>query len=156
MVTKKPPVMGVWVYHGEKLLGRAMEISVEGESVSILLGTIDRFEVLRYLRPSVARDLIGEKSVVGMPVLTVYCEGKALRGGRPKSKKKDKGPEAEASMLRLGFRPTSIEVGLMPGQTLSLKAFNGILEGLVEVCDGLPIPSKETMLEGAPTQVMLY
>lgn len=127
-MTKKPVMMGISIYRGQTPLGKAIDLTVEGTVVTIGLGVIDRFEVLRYLSPRVARDLIGEKGIADMPSLTLYCEGSSI-----KTKKK-----VGEGISRITFKPETIEVNPMPGQNLTLKSFKGTLVGNIE--SGVAIP----------------
>lgn len=120
--------MGIQIYKGQTLLGKAIEVTVEGNAVSIGMGIIDRFEVLRYLHPRVARDLIGEKPITDMPSLTLYCEPSSI-----KTKKK-----LGEGTTRITFKPETIEVIPMPGQNLSLKLFKGTMVGNMESGVGVP------------------
>lgn len=136
-MTKKPVTMGISIYRGEILLGRAIDLIVEGSVVTIGLGVIDRFEVLRYLSPRVARDLIGEKAITDMPPLTLYCEGSSI-----KTKKKVRSTrtvEIGDGISRITFKPETIEVNPMPGQNLTLKSFKGTLIGNIE--SGVEVPN---------------
>ena len=133
-MTKKPLMMGITIYLDSVRLGKAMDITLEGDSVTIGLGSIDRFEVLRHLSPRVARDLIGEKPIPGMPQLTLYCEPQSIKTKR----------KLGEGLSRITFKPVSIEVTPMPGKNLGIKFFKGTIVGNID--SGVKMPD-----EVAPT-----
>lgn len=154
-MTKRPAMMGISIYSGKTLLGKAIDVTVDGNQVTLGMGIIDRFEVLRYLSPRVARDLIGEKAITDMPPLTLYCEPSSIKTNGSK-KKKPNLPKADTTepISRLTFKPETIEVIPMPGQNLSLKSFKGTLVGSIETGVEVPIevtPSTTPVSEYAPT-----
>src|SRR4028119_2007426 len=115
MTTTRPPLMGISIYRGDVLLGRALEAEMECSpllevktargpvhieqlphpQLTLKLGTIDRFEVLRYLSARVPRDLMGEVSIATMPPLTVYFEASASVKHHPSPPTKGKGKKKE-------------------------------------------------------------
>ncbi len=145
-MTKKPVMMGISIYRGQTLLGKAIDLAVEGSVVTIGLGVIDRFEVLRYLSPRVARDLIGEKAITDMPPLTLYCEGSSI-----KTKKK-----VGEGISRITFKPEIIEVNPMPGQNLTLKSFKGTLVGNIESGVEVPDTAVPTVTASSTEPTVLY
>jgi hypothetical protein len=148
-MTKKPVMMGISIYRGQTPLGKAIDLTVEGSVVTIGLGVIDRFEVLRYLSPRVARDLIGEKAITEMPPLTLYCEGSSI-----KTKKK----VSTVGISSITFKPEAIEVNPMPGQNLTLKSFKGTLVGNIESGAIVPdvVVSTSTVTGGSTEPTVLY
>jgi hypothetical protein len=146
-MTKKPVMMGISIYRGQTLLGKAIDLTVEGSVVTIGLGVIDRFEVLRYLSPRVARDLIGEKAIAEMPPLTLYCQGSSI-----KTKKK----VSIEGISSITFKPETIEVNPMPGQNLTLKSFKGTLVGNIESGTMVPDAIVTTVTAGSTEPTVLY
>lgn len=145
---KNTPNMGISIYRGSTLLGKARDLTLDGNSITVELGLIDRFEVLRYLSPRVARDLIGEKAIPEMPALTLYCEPSSIKKvevvetAKKTGKKKPKDAvAADTGLVRLTFQPTTIEVNPMAGQNLSIKSFKGTLVGLMDT--GMEVPREE-------------
>jgi len=131
-MTKRPPVMGISIYRGDRLLGKALDVTVDGTTLTLGPTTIDRFEVLRYLLPRATADLIGEKGISNMPPLTIYCNPTTVKG------KKKKGGYGEG-LVKLTFQPQTIEIDpSMPGQNFSLKSFKGVLVGSIDVGAVLP------------------
>lgn len=171
MTTTRPPLMGISIYRGDVLLGRALEAEMEGNpleiktargpvhleepplpQVTLKLGTIDRFEVLRYLTARVPRDLMGEVSIAAMPPLTVYFEASAFESSikftttptKGKGKKKEAPPQER---VKLTLQPSTIEVNInTPGQSFSFQSLRGQVVGDVVIGAELPIPK-----DGAPT-----
>lgn len=155
-MTDRSPVMGISIYKGNSAIGTAKHVLVDGEQVVIEVGTIERFEVLRYLNPAATRDLAGEKAIPNMPPLTLYCKQgpeyssivypipKAKKGGKKKVEVRD---TTSPTITRITFQPVSIEVGLIPGQNLAIKSFKGLLLGEmeqgVELPQGLPSTAPE-------------
>lgn len=148
--TQNVPNMGISIYRGSTLLGKARDLTVEGKELTLELGLIDRFEVLRYLSPRVARDLIGEKAISEMPALTLYCEPSAIKKApvgdtAKKVGKKKPAPTkdvvVDTGLVRLTFQPMSIEVNPMAGQNLSIKTFKGTLVGNMDT--GMEAPKEE-------------
>jgi len=121
---KRPPMMGVSIYRGNTQLGKAAGLTIEDTTVCLGFGIIDRFEVLRYLAPHVARDLIGEKSIPNIPPIVLYCDPSSIKGRKKK---------AGEGTIRITIQPQSIEVIPMPGQNLSLKYLKGTIVGPIEV-----------------------
>lgn len=136
---KRSPMMGVSIYRGNTLLGKAVDLTIDGDEVYLGLGIIDRFEVLRYLAPHVARDMIGEKSI-DMPPIELYCDPSCIVYRTNKVGKKKTPNKGEASITRIIVKPHSIEVIPMPGQNLSLKSLKGKVIGSMEV--GVDIPDQ--------------
>lgn len=143
--TQNVPNMGISIYRGSTLLGKARDLTVEDKELTLELGLIDRFEVLRYLSPRVARDLIGEKAISEMPALTLYCEPSSIKkaavakkGGKKKPIKEE---VVDTGLVRLTFQPVSIEVNPMAGQNLSIKVFKGTLIGDMDT--GMEAPKEE-------------
>lgn len=140
-MTKRPPVMGISIYRGDRLLGKALDATIEGGSIksttlTVGAGTIDRFEVLRFLVTRSTADLMGEKVISSMPPLTLYCDPTTVKG------KKKKGALGEG-MIRITFQPQSIEIDpSMPGQNFSFKSLKGLPVGNMEA--GVELP-KETV-----------
>lgn len=145
-MTKRPPVMGISIYRGDRLLGKALDVTVDGTSLALGPATMDRFEVLRYLHSRATADLMGEKNISSMPTLTLYCDPTTIKG------KKKKGGYGEG-LVRLGFQPQTIEIDpSMPGQNFSLKSFKGVLVGNIEL--GVDTPKElaaAAPLEESPT-----
>jgi hypothetical protein len=131
-MTKRPPVMGISIYRGERLLGKALNATIDGTTVTLGPATIHRFEVLRYLLPRATADLMGEKGISNMPPLTIYCDPTTVKG------KKKKGGWGEG-IVRITFQPQTIEIDpSMPGQNFSLKSFKGVLVGSIDTGVVLP------------------
>lgn len=133
-MTKRPPVMGISIYRGDRLLGKALDVVIDSASTTIMIGpgTIDRFEVLRYLLPRATADLMGEKGISNMPPLTLYCDPTTVKG------KKKKGGLGEG-LVKLTFQPQTIEIDpSMPGQNFSFKSFKGVPMGNMEVGVSMP------------------
>jgi hypothetical protein len=157
-MTKRPPVMGISIYSGDRLLGKALDVTIEGGSLSITIGpgTIDRFEVLRFLLSRSTADLMGEKSISNMPPLTLYCDPSTVKGDvrspdQRKGKKK-KGGLGEG-IVKLTFQPQTIEIDpSMPGQNFSFKSFKGMPIGNMEVGVSMPeMVASRPVTEESPT-----
>jgi len=146
-MTKRPPVMGISIYKGDRLLGKALDATIESGSlksttITIGPGSIDRFEVLRYLLPRATADLMGEKSISNMPPLTIYCDPTTIKGKKKKgagtAPDRRKGGWGEG-IVRITFQPQTLEIDpSMPGQNFSLKSFKGVLVGDIDTVAVLP------------------
>jgi len=146
--------MGITMYRGNVLLGKALGVVVEGEDVTISLGTIDRFEVMKYLSPRVARDLIGEKDVSAMPVLTLYCEPSSISGKKKNGHVLKAKVEEGVGHTKMSVQPTVIEVTPMPGQNLSLRYLKGKLVGAMDT--GVEVPAEVEPMPLVETPTVLY
>lgn len=167
MTTTRPPLMGISIYRGDVLLGRALEAEMEGNPleiktardpvhleepplpwVTLKLGTIDRFEVLRYLSARVPRDLMGEVSIATMPPLTVYFEASASvkypsTTSPTKGKKKKEAPPQ--GRVKVTLQPSTIEVNInTPGQSFSFQSLRGQVVGDIVLGAELPVPKNGT------------
>lgn len=131
-MSKRPPVMGISIYRGNTLLGKALDVTIDSTTIELGPATMDRFEVLRYLHSRATADLIGEKSISNMPSLSLYCNPSSIKG------KKKKGGYGEG-LVKLTFQPQTLEIDpTMPGQNFSLKSFKGVAVGNMEVGVELP------------------